>query len=216
MNFTSLALEEIRRVIAYIPTAAYIAIIREPGPDPVVAGGLVRDVFAGLEPKDVDIFCHSEEQAERLAFQAANGKPERVRKTTFAYSVLGLSLPVQFIFYKEFATVEELVGQFDFRACCAGMRFRDDSAHGGHAGAFGWEGIAVDGFREDCRDKVLRFMSQDKDRDKLTALRRALNFAAKGWKIENEEVGKILTHFDTRLTLEPERVARAFKPAYGR
>jgi hypothetical protein len=208
MTFQTLTLEEIRKVLAYVPTAAYVPIIREPGP--VVAGGLIRDVFAGLEPKDVDIFCHSEEQAERLAFQAANGKPDRIRRTTFAYSVSGLSLPVQFIFFKGFETVEELVGQFDFRACCAGIRFYDEPSR------FGWEGVAVEGFREDCNDRVLRFMSQDKDRDKLTALRRALNFAAKGWKIENEEVGKILTHFEPTLSLEPERVARAFKPAYGR
>lgn len=84
----------------------------------------------------------------------------------------------------------------------------------GHFSKGVWESAAVEGFREDCAARVLRFMSQKKDEHKLTALRRALNFAEKGWTISNDELTSIITHWD--VNIEPERIMRSFRPAYGR
>jgi hypothetical protein len=202
MNFERLTDAEIEKVLAYVPTRAYLQ-LRDS--DAVLAGGLIRDVIAGVEPRDVDIFCHSEAQAADLAA----GSAVFVRHTTFAYTVAPDSfgsLPVQFVYYKDFQDARDLITQFDFRACCAGIYY--DKVVGR------WDGGAIEGFRADCQAKALRFMSQDKDRDKLTALRRALNFAAKGWTIHNEEVCKIVTHFEPALNVE--RVRGSLKPAYGR
>jgi hypothetical protein len=199
VTFETLCQAEIDSVLYKVPDAVRFQLKTNPV---VLAGGVIRDTAAGLPVKDIDIFCHSAEQAEKLATEAASF----VRKTLFAYSVTLDGVSVQYVFYKDFTDAKDLISQFDFRACCAGVYFSD--------GDFGeWRGVAVEGFHADCRDKVLRFMSQEKDAEKLTALRRALDFAKRGWTISNDEVTNILTHWEP--TFEPERVKHSFRPAYG-
>ncbi len=209
MKFEELTRDEIYRVLAHVPASVHNILKVD---DVVLAGGVIRDTLAGLPVKDIDIFCHSEAQAERLALRTSSF----IRRTTFAFTApLKGELPVQFVFYKDFVDAKDLVRQFDFRACCAGIYWRCDIYREvGLSKPNGWEGIAVEGFRQDCQERVLRFMSQKKDENKLTALRRALDFARKGWTISNEELTAIVTHFEPGL--EVERVKRSFRPAYGR
>jgi hypothetical protein len=206
VTFECLTATDISAALARVPQIVREQLQRE---SVVLAGGCIRDTLAGLPVKDVDVFCHSREQAERLAFEAA----PLVRQSLFAFSVDLGGFPVQYIFYKEFKDARDLVQQFDFRACCAGIYFRGTEERGSYYTDARWEGVAVEGFRADCRDRVLRFMSQEKDRDKLTALRRAFGFALKGWTISNEELTGIITHFEP--TLDAERVRGSFRPAYG-
>jgi hypothetical protein len=197
MKFEMLTTLEVYNVLRLIPAAVQAQLVRE---DVVVAGGAIRDTVTGLPVKDLDIFCHSEEQAERLAAEVS----PFVRHTLFAYSVTLDGIPVQYVFYKDFTTPEDLISQFDFRACCAGVYWTN---------VFGWSGVAVEGFHADCNSRVLRFMSQVKDAGKLTALARALSLAQKGWKLSTEEAAAIITHFSPTHTLE--QVRYAFRPGYG-
>lgn len=196
MNYETLTADEILAALNLLPDVVIEQIKRE---DVVLAGGLIRDIVTGVPPKDIDIFCHSRAQAERLALEAS----PFVRQSLFAFSVSIGGLPVQYVFYKEFTDDWELISQFDFRACCAGVSWKNGW----------WVGIAVEGFHEDCRTKILRFMSQTKDAGKLTALGRALNLAKKGWTLSTNEAAKILTHFEPEFT--NERVTYAFRPGYG-
>jgi hypothetical protein len=240
VNFETLNYETIREVLRMVPETVQRQMERRL--PIVVAGGVIRDTVAGLPVKDVDVFCHSQEQAEMLALEAS----PFVRKSLFAYSVQSQTprpagfdrsrdITVQYIFYKDFKHAKDLVSQFDFRACCAGVYYYHvDDEH------YGWCGVAAEGFHKDCRDRVLHFMSQAKDAGKLTALRRALDFAGKGWTISNDEVAAILEHWQgLEHESRPEdckhpsfyhkaaklpfscgesprvRVVRAFRPAYG-
>lgn len=198
MNFVELTHEEIRDVLAHVPHDILALARRE---NVVIAGGVVRDTIAKLPVKDIDIFCHSREQAERLALLSS----PFVHHTTFAYSVEVAGAHVQFIFYKEFETPEELIGQFDFRACCAGVYF--------DASALEWRSTAVQGFEDDCRTRRLLFLSQPKDSGKLTPLARALHFVSKGWTIDTNELSGIVTHWSP--IHDREAVKRSFRPAYG-
>lgn len=212
MNFERLTSLEVDTVLHLIPAAVQAQIQWE---DVVLAGGAIRDTVAGLPVKDIDIFCHSEEQAERLSRELADSDMP-VRKTLFAYSV-ELAIPVQYVFYKDFTDALDLVGQFDFRACCAGIYWEHATRPNDDVGfaevPAHWEGIAVDGFHADCRDHALRFMSQPKDNGKLTALGRALHLANKGWTLSTSEAANIIAHFEP--SFEAERVQRAFRPGYG-
>lgn len=207
---------EIESVLDHVPPFVQEQMKRE---NVVLAGGLIRDVIAGLPVKDVDIFCHSQEQAERLAMEAGT----YVTKTLFAFTVKTLRLPVQYVFYKEFADATELVSQFDFRACCAGIYWEPACglATADYLGGR-WVGIAADGFHVDCEDKELRFMSQKKDEGMLTALGRALKLTAKGWHLSTNEAAAIITHWqgakptDVDYEFRREGVYAAFRPHYGR
>jgi hypothetical protein len=199
MSLENLKLRDMYRVLRQVPSVVRAQMRRE---NVVLAGGIIRDTVAGLPVKDIDLFCHSGEQAERLALEAST----YVKHTTFAYTAEGFPLPVQYVFYKDYKDAPDLISQFDFRACCAGI-FYDQAARM-------FQGVSVEGFNADCRDRVLRFMSQEKDKEKLTALRRALDFSTKGWTISNDEVTNILVHFEP--TFKPDRVRLSFRPCYGR
>lgn len=205
MNFEHLTQEEIARVLQAVPVDVRLALMRE---TVVLAGGVIRDTLAGLPIKDVDIFCHSEYQAQKLALRVSG----YVRHTTFAYSVTVDDRPVQFVFYKDFEDAKDLVRQFDFRACCAGIYWNREKWGSFYTDAK-WVGVAVEGFHADCASRVLHFMSQPKDADKLTALRRAVDFTRKGWSISNAELAGIVSHFAPEL--DRERVRHSFRPAYG-
>jgi hypothetical protein len=211
MTFESLTQAEINAVLERVPVAVQRILQRE---DVVLAGGVIRDTLAGLPVKDVDIFCHSAEQAERLALQLS----PFVRHTTFAYTVDVLGTEVQFVFYKDFADAKDLIRQFDFRACCASVYWQGQTRatdEGGFAERGGyWQGVAVEGFRADCREHVLRFMSQEKDAGKLTALGRALHLAKRGWTLSVDEAASIITHWQPKA--DHAEVRRSFRPAYGR
>lgn len=220
MNYEILTDVEKTAVLCNIPAAVQDAMRSASAVGLVLAGGVLRDTLAGLPVKDVDIFCHSETQAETVAVELQfklYGTAAGVNRSMFAYSLDVDGLPVQFVYYKDFDDAYGLVSQFDFRACCAGM-WCDSSA---------WHGVAVEGFREDCANRVLRFMSQAKDQRKLTALRRALTFAHKGWTISNAELARIILHWqdikpdaiafpsDERYESLHAEVVHAFRPGYG-
>jgi hypothetical protein len=201
MTFETLTSFDVLRVMQNIPASLYKLLKCE---NVVLAGGCIRDTVAGLPVKDIDVFCHSEEQARNLAVRLSTF----VLHTTFAYSVND-GVPIQFVYYKDFTDAKDLISQFDFRACCAGIYWQPDVSNTGS-----WVSIAIEGFREDCEARVLRFMSQKKDENKLTALRRALNFALKGWTISDDELASVITHWEP--TIDVERVKHSFRPCYGR
>lgn len=232
MNYEALTIVEIEAVLALVPAPVQEHLRRE---SIVLAGGSIRDTMAGVPVKDIDIFCHSEEQAERLAM----GVSPFVKHTQFAYSVelhvpcgckvqcrcFTPTVPVQYVYYKDFTTPEDLISQFDFRACCAGIYWDEAYGLGANLGAT-WRGVAVEGFLLDCRLKTLYFMSQLKDAGKLTALGRALKFAQRGWTLPVEQAADIIIHWqnsqdeDTRPTVDlayrRPAVVHSFSPHYGR
>lgn len=216
MTFEPLTNLEIDTVLHLLPAAVQAQLQRE---NVVLAGGVIRDTVAGLPVKDIDIFCHSEEQAERLAREVSTF----VQHTLFAYSV-NLGIPIQYVYYKDFTDARDLVSQFDFRACCAGLYWDEAFGLGANLGS-SWRGVAVEGFHADCAERQLRFMSQPKDNGKLTALGRALRLAKKGWTLSTDEAASIIEHWQGRwegeaimppadLTARRERIRCAFRPGY--
>ena len=85
MNFELLTDTELELVLSLLPRPVLRQLQTERGAG--WRGGL--DVVAGIPVKDLDVFCHSETQTERLAIEVS----PFVRRTLFACSV-DLGIPV--------------------------------------------------------------------------------------------------------------------------
>lgn len=195
MRIVRLSDEIVAAVLANIPGALFDVLKTQ---RVVLAGGVVRDAVSGDKVKDVDVFCHSREDAARLALSLGV-----VRTTTFSSSV-ELGLPVQFVFYREYSSPAELIRQFDFRACGAAVYYTEN----------GFVGVALEGFEEDVKARRLTFLHQPKDEGSLVPLKRVMHFVQKGWRISDDGLSGILSHFEP--TLKPERVSLALRPhSYG-
>lgn len=192
----NLAPETVDAVLRFVPHAVKEILMHN---RVTLAGGAIRETVTGGAVKDIDIFCHSEAEALRLASTLGP-----VARSLNAYNVTADGLPVQFVFFRDYTDAEDLISQFDFRACCAAVYWDVFQ---------GWRGIAVDGFEQDCKRRVLTFLRQPKDAGSLVPLQRALRLAEKGWHLPAKQTEAILTHWDA--TIAAEHVRRSLKPSYG-
>jgi hypothetical protein len=203
---------DVAKVLERIPER--VREILRANPRAVLAGGVIRDVIAGGEVKDIDVFVPTKDQAYKLAKeiqglniwrQIPDPYIPEPKKSLNAYNVEVDGIPVQFVFYREFIDAEDLISQFDFLACCAGISF--DPV----AGEF--RGVNVEGFYHDVQKRLLTFRFQVKDAGGLVPLRRALKLVAKGWKIKDRDVAGILHHW--REDIEVDACAGAMGYSYG-
>ena len=178
---------DVLRVLASLPDPVRRLMVSEP--TRVLAGGFIRDILAGDEPKDLDVFCATRQESDWCALLLA-GPLGEVRNSTFSRTV-DSDLPVQFVFYREFLDAEDLISQFDFRACAAGIYWCPNRRE--------FVGVCVSGFYGDLEAKRLTFLHQQKDAGSLVPLKRALHLATKGWKLPDESVAGILTHWQPAL-----------------
>ena len=201
--------EDVLRVVGLAP--GFVTALLHTGR--VLAGGFIRDVLLGETPKDLDVFCASAMDADWCAKLATDALAVEwplvnVRRSTFSRTIQAdpEALPAQFVFYREFLDAEDLVSQFDFRACAAGIYW--DPTQGE------FRGVCVSGFYEDLAAKRLTFLHQPKDAGSLVPLKRALHLAAKGWKLPDESTAAILGHWQPSLA--QETTLRSLRPgSYG-
>lgn len=200
MTISHLKPWDVLRVLASVPDPIRRLLIDNPSR--VLAGGFIRDVLLGEEPKDLDVFCATRDDS----FWCAASVGKHVKGSTFSRTVMDFDTPVQFVFYREFLDAEDLVSQFDFRACATGIYWCPNRRE--------FVGVCVSGFYEDLAAKRLTFLHQPKDEGSLVPLKRALHLAAKGWKLPDESVAGILTHWQP--TLQPESTLQSLRPrSYG-
>lgn len=191
----------VTRVMLNIPRVVLLQLQNDS--NVVLAGGVIRSCQADEAIEDVDVFCNSKEKAEQLALEVAHNR-ESVVQTSCAYSVWHEDTKIQYIFYSPFKNAEDLVQQFDFLACSAGIWYDENRRT---------QSICLKGWEEDVNEKKLTFMQRDKDKGSLVPLRRALNFVKRGWSISDGELAKIVHHFNPSIPLNTTR--GSFKYGYN-
>lgn len=103
-----------------------LAVIQKVVPSAVIAGGFLRDIHAGVQPKDIDIFCGPISEAQlyaaglpfRTVFDSAyvasaRDEVAKVYDLTFWFS----PIPVQLVVLKREMTPAEVIGRVDFDFC---------------------------------------------------------------------------------------------------
>jgi hypothetical protein len=187
--------EDFAKVIDKVPSKVKVLMQKYPK-ELVLAGGFIRDLLVGDSPNDIDIFVNGNRgaaHAETLAkeFSELAGKP--VQKSDCAFNVKDEYF-TQFIHIVQwpdtFDTPYYTVCSFDFTMAQASMFFDQTN---------GWDSYVTEGFYEDIADRKLRYCYPvNIYGGKLSPLTRAFKFVARGWKIDNNEIAAIVSHYTNK------------------
>lgn len=151
----------------------------------VLAGGAMRDMLIGEEPKDFDFWLQTGTDVEAVqqeVLDACHGADYRIVETPNARSIKlpDVGLDIQLVTRWRFENIDHLFEQFDFRCCRAAM----------WAGPNGVLCSRVDDdVREDCM-KMRLVYDPPFHRDELDwgSLFRAFRLVGRGWTIDDESI----------------------------
>lgn len=140
-----------------------------------IAGGSIRDYFAGDKIKDIDVFCKSAKAAEDLVVLLKELGAEEMDMTSRLANLKYKGQWIQIVRGEFFdVTDSSLINQFDFTVCMAMMTINTDQ-----------EVILRTGltFYQDLLAKHLRL---NNPRWPLSSLERTQKFIRKGYTVCNE------------------------------
>lgn len=179
-------IEEMRKwqtaaVVSFIPADVDKA-MRAFGTNLVLAGGFVRDVLADERPQDIDLFASSLTFA-RQARDLIGGKWFEVGARCDERGGFG-KLKVQVISTRVGQAVEELIDGFDF-VCCQGAVYFNTAEQR-------YEGMMHEDMIDDAKRKKLELTENPKTSPPEHSLRRAFDFARRGYTIEPYHLAKLV------------------------
>lgn len=155
-------------------------------PRAIVGGGFVRACIAHEEVHDVDVFAPDAEAAKawaQLLFAKSPKVFRGVHETDNAFTVIGGSLPVQFVHRWSFPSAESLLESFDFTIACAAIWWNGSERH--------WESLADERFYIDLAAKRLVYRSPKRNEDAGGSMLRVLKFYQRGYRIPLDSLGAV-------------------------
>jgi hypothetical protein len=177
-------------------------------PDIAIVGGFIRAIVAGEEPKDLDLAIVGDRitayhAAQRLVSMAATWCHTTYLPNCVQIEIPGWDIPIQILERRRNSVVETLAS-FDFTICKTAMWF---------VGGYGKLGPDDTGlmwathpdFLRDTEAKNLHYAPESalrRDTFAGTCLRRALKFAARGYHIDNTDLGQLILEI-ARTCLAP-------------
>jgi hypothetical protein len=188
-----------------------------------LAGGFIRDIVAGDEPNDIDIFVKGEAFAAQLCAEYAQDR--KTFKTGLAWNVEAKEgeYAVQYIYaLPPWGDAWDILSKFDFRMSQAALWFDDrvydgsyDENSEGDTYRKDWNHCCIDGFYQDVEKRELKLSPRmSLLQGNLRSLVRALKFAARGWTLDKENLVAILKAYDNTKS-EKEIQAALESPLYG-
>jgi len=140
----------------------------------VVAGGFIRAIVAGEEPRDIDVFLNDQglaaELAGRYSGQCGAPPPGRSSKAITVWPKDGI--PVQFIYRWHFESPEDLIGSFDLTLSKAALWCDGEI----------WRSVVDPAFYPDVALRRITFVPPDRDDEDGAALLRILKFYRRGYR----------------------------------
>lgn len=150
----------------------------------VVAGGFVRSCVSGERISDVDIFSRSKDYAKAVAtdLAAAAGQGRKLIETDNAFTVYGLSLPIQFIHRWTYTNPEDVIASFDFTICQAALWVKDKH----------WHSMVGPEFYRDLAGKRLIYACPKRNEDAGGSMLRVLKFYQREYRIPLDSLGAVI------------------------
>lgn len=156
-----------------------------------LGGGFIREVIAGGEPKDIDLFGPNK---ERLVYalqelerrRSAQGQRCRIHKTDNADTLITDGrLPVQVIHRWTYEIPAMVVQDFDFTVCAAVVWRSNETGL--------WTSRCHDNFYADLAARRLVYTSPQRAEDAGGSLLRVIKFVKRGYNIQTVSLGAVVS-----------------------
>lgn len=173
--------EDIAWCLRRLPRSVY-KMLKESGPNLVLAGGFIRSVIAHEKPSDVDLFSPDTVKAELEARRYAE-KHGRLITTDNAYTVVERGrISVQFIHRWTYSNPEDILKSFDFTIAMAAIWF--DGVR--------WQSQCDERFYPDLAAKRLTYTSPKREEEPGGSMLRVLKFYQRGYRIPLDSLGYVM------------------------
>lgn len=166
-----------------------IEMMKQEGSKLFMAGGFIRASVSGEVASDMDFFCPTAADAERIAYALADKAGVKLHKTDNAYTVRLKTIPAQFIHRWTFAEPADVVPSFDFTIAKA-VVWWDGEYMVGKCDA---------GFYPDLAAKRLVYCSPVRNEDAGGSLLRVLKFYQRGYRIPLSSLAAVIARLNKGL-----------------
>lgn len=161
-----------------------------------LGGGYVRDVILGSEPKDIDLFVKDQDSIDWADFLLVKVFDYNAFKTKNAITFKKKGCKeIQIITRWKYLVVQEMIADFDFTMCKAGIQYTSEGK---------FEGYCHDRFMSDTRNKILFYTQPIREEECVSSLKRAVRFANRGYTISNEQLTKLVARAMSEYTEESD------------
>lgn len=177
-----------------------------------VAGGFIRACIAREEVNDIDLFAPSKELAgEAARWIVSRGTGLSLVETDNAFTILGLSLPVQFIHRWNFNTAEDAIASFDFTIARAAIWVGTEQDAEKHPMV---STVCDDRFYPDLAAKRLVYCSPERIEELGGSMLRVLKFYQRGYRIPLDSLGAVIARIASGV--HEKRIDALVKPGTTR
>lgn len=160
-----------------------------------IAGGFIREVIAGNDPKDIDLFGSSKDFLGAVAQNLANGRAVKPHTTDNAITILcPPRLPVQFITRWCFSDPAPLVASFDFTVCQAAIWWDQAGQR--------WESMASESFYPDLAARRLVYTFPKREEEAGGSMLRARKFLQRGYSIQADSLAGVIARVAMKVRWE--------------
>jgi hypothetical protein len=165
----------------------------------MIGGGFIRDIVSHEKVSDIDLFCSSKEQADRITEEIEQTMTDtKVFVTQNATTIRTSALPIQIIHRWVFDTPEQLVASFDYTIACAAIWYEDREL----------KSVISDRFYADLAAKRLVYLSPIREEEAGGSLIRMLKFYRRGYTIPLDSFGAVLARLFEAV--DQKRINEAF------
>jgi hypothetical protein len=184
-----LAMDDLRRVIMMMPKDLREVMTKN---KIYLAGGSIRDIVAGNEISDWDIFGENKDFLKMVcnSFVGTRKPDARLYTTKNAFTVLSpRGKPIQAIHRWLYSDPVAVMNDFDFSMCAVVVW---------HEGG-GWHSKAHPYFYADLAAKRLRYIAPQRDEDAGGSMLRMVKFIRRGYSISPENMAKIMARLTKQM-----------------
>lgn len=206
---------DVRRVVYKLPNEIRELLRHHPG-DVVLAGGFIRSVIEGAEPRDIDLFVNKSKKNNAKDWMKETGVykySSEIKENDQDWVVKENDgkLGLQVVWRYPFTNPHEILEQFDYTVTKSAIWFDV----GNKNVKANYVGIYHERFYQDIARKLLTY-ANDRDSEYLLSIPRLIKYIQKGYHIDPTSLAALITKTCLSLDLSDglEGIQKQLEKAY--